>query len=179
MLQIDEVALRDSIAEQVSDRLIREENLIGEIRKKVDAKVDRLFAERVDALITAAIDAAVHNGFEREFTRVNSWGQAEGQPTTIKKELERTIADYWSTRVSAKNGKPTDSTFDNVSRAEFVMMTVCSDKFSEDMKKLALNVAGHLKDGLRGQLAKQMDSILDELFRVKSLMDQGKVEKPY
>jgi len=40
-------------------------------------------------------------------------------------------------------------------------------------------VTGGLKDGLRNQLAKQIDGLLDELFRIKSLQDQGQVAKPY
>jgi hypothetical protein len=43
----------------------------------------------------------------------------------------------------------------------------------------ALNITGALKDGLRTQMAAHMDRLLSELFHVKSLQDQGKVEKPY
>lgn len=51
--------------------------------------------------------------------------------------------------------------------------------FSAAMKQSALNVTGALKDGLRNQIGQQMDVLLNDLFRIKSLQDQGKVEKPY
>jgi hypothetical protein len=47
------------------------------------------------------------------------------------------------------------------------------------MRQSAQNITGALKDGLRNQMAYQMDQLLEGLFRIKSLQDQGKVEKPY
>jgi hypothetical protein len=82
-------------------------------------------------------------------------------------------------RVDAKSGKPTESSYSSVSRAEFLMTQICAQDFSETMKQHALNVTGALKDGLRNQLATQMDGMLSGLFHVKSLQDQGKVEKPW
>jgi len=59
------------------------------------------------------------------------------------------------------------------------MTQACAEDFSVAMKQHVTNVTGALKDGLRNEIAKQMDGMLSELFRVKSLQDQGKVEKPY
>lgn len=59
------------------------------------------------------------------------------------------------------------------------MTQICAEDFSKQMKDSAVNITGHLKDGLRNQMGKVMDDILSELFKVKSLQDQGKVEKPY
>ncbi len=59
------------------------------------------------------------------------------------------------------------------------MTQVCAADFTEGMKASVQSVTGALKDGLRNQLAKQMDQMLNDLFRIRSLQDQGKVEKPY
>lgn len=66
-----------------------------------------------------------------------------------------------------------------VTRAEYLMTQICAEDFTKSMKDSVLTVTGALKDGLRIQLAKQMDGLLDSLFHIKSLQDQGKVEKPY
>ncbi len=179
ILNIDQAALVQSVAEHVADRLIDNDDIAQEVRKKIDNRINNLFAERVDKIVADAVDDAVRNGFEREYTRVDQWGEKVGETTTVKKQLDKMIGDYWSARVNAKSGTPTESTYNTVSRAEYVMMAVCAENFSETMRSHALNIAGHLKDGLRKQMAAHMDNILSDLFRVKSLMDQGKVEKPY
>jgi len=179
MLNIDESSIRDTVAQKVADDLVNDEHLLAEVSKKVQARIDNLFAERVDVLITKAIDDAVVNAFEREYTKVDQWGQKVGQTTSVKNQLDKIIGDFWSARVSSTSGQPTERSYDSVSRAEFIMLKVCAADFSKTMQEHAINIAGHLKDGLRNQMAAHMDNILSDLFRVKSLQDQGKVVKPY
>lgn len=118
------------------------------------------------------------NGFEREYQKVDRWGSKVGDSTSVKKELERIVGTYWSERVDSK-GNRTDSNYNSMSRAEFLMLKICADDFSKAVQESATNVTGALKDGLRNQLGKQMDIMLSGLFNVKSLQDQGKIEKPY
>lgn len=180
MLKINEEDLKNAIVQQASDQILQDsDDLSGLIGKEVRARLDKIFVDRANDQIQAAIDAAVSNSFEREYRRVTQFGEPEGQPTTIRKELEKTVGNYWSAKVDSRTGKSTDSSFNAVTRAEYLMTQVCAEDFTAGLKNSVLSVTGALKDGLRNQLAKQMDGMLDELFRIKSLQDQGKVEKPY
>lgn len=180
MLNINEEDLKAAIVAKATDEILtKDDDLSGLIRKEIKSRLDKIFLDRAETQIKAAIDAAVQNAFEREYRRVTRFGEPEGQPTTIRKELEKTVDAYWSAKVDPRTGKPTDSSYSAVTRAEYLMTQVCAEDFSEGMKSSVVSVTGALKDGLRNQLAKQMDGMLNELFRVKSLQDQGKVEKPY
>lgn len=180
MLNINEEDLKKAIVEKAADELLRQDDdLSGMVSKEVSRRIQKIFVERVDAQIAAAVDAAVNKGFETEYQRVNQWGQPEGEKTTVRAQLDKLISGYWTTKVDPRSGKPTDSSYTFTTRAEFLMAQICAENFSESMKQHALNITGHLKDGLRGQMANVMDGILNELFRVKSLQDQGKVEKSY
>lgn len=180
MLNINEEDLKKAIVEKVSNEILnKDDDLTSMVAKEIKARLDKIFVDRAQAQIEAAIDAAIQVSFEREYQRVTQWGEPSGAKTTIRAELEKTINGYWSARVDPKTGKPTDSSYTHVTRAEYLMTQVCAADFSESMKQSALNVAGALKDGLRNQMGQQMDALLESLFRVKSLQDQGKVEKPY
>jgi hypothetical protein len=180
MLNINEEELKAGIIAQAADQLVRnDEDLSGMVAKEVAKRINAIFVDRVEAQIQAAIDAAVNNAFDEEYQRVTQWGQPDGPSTTVRKQLEKIVNGYWSAKVDAKTGKPSTSDYSSVTRAEYLMTTICAEDFSAAMKQSALNVTGALKDGLRNQIGQQMDVILNELFRVKSLQDQGKVEKPY
>lgn len=179
MLNINEEDLKAAIVARAADEILgRDDDLSALIRNEVRARLDRIFVDRAEAQIAKAVDDAIVAGFEREYQRTTSWGEPKGEKTSIQKELEKIVTGYWNVRVDS-NGKPTDSSYGATTRAEYLMTTICAKDFSDTMKQSALNVAGALKDGLRIQLAKQMDFMLDGLFHVKSLQDQGKVEKPY
>ena len=179
MLNINEEDLKAAIVEKAAEEILNQDDLSGMIRKEVNSRLDKIFVDRADAQIQAAIDTAVNGAFEREYQRVTGWGEPDGQKTTIRKELEKTVSGYWASKVDAKTGRPTDNSYNSVTRAEYLMTQICAEDFSATMKQSVQNVTGALKDGLRNQLAAQMDTMLNELFRIKSLQDQGKVEKPY
>lgn len=180
MLNINEDDLKAAIVEKAADEILRhDDDLSAMIRQEVKVRLDKIFTERAEAQIQRAIDDAVANSFEREYQRVTAWGEPEGGKTTIRKELEKTVSAYWSMPVEPRTGKPSSSSYNTVTRAEYLMTQVCAEDFSKTMKDSAINITGALKDGLRNQLAKVMDDVLNGLFRVKSLQDQGKVEKPY
>lgn len=179
MLNINEDDLKAAIVASAADQLLSgNDDLSGLIAKEVKSRLDAIFKDRAEAQIAAAIDAAILNGFEREYQRTNQWGEQVGPKTSIKAELGALVEGYWSARVD-RNGKPTESSYSSTSRAEYLMTQICAEDFSKAMKEHATNVTGALKDGLRNQLAKHMDLMLSDLFHVKSLQDQGKVEKPY
>jgi hypothetical protein len=179
MLNINEEDLKAAIVQKAADEILSmDDSLSSLISKEVTARLDKIFKEQADAQIRAEIDAAIKAGFEREYQRVNSWGEPNGERTSIRKELEKLVNGYWNHRVD-RNGKPSDSSYNTMTRAEYLMTEICAKDFSEAMRQSALNVTGALKDGLRAQIAKQMDEMLNGLFHVKSLQDQGKVEKPY
>ncbi|MCO7515748.1 hypothetical protein NJF44_10510 [Pseudomonas guariconensis] len=180
MLNINEEALKTAIVAQVADQLLREdEDLSDMVAKEVKKRIDKIFDERVTAQIQRAIDETINGSFEREYRRVNQWGDQEGPSTTLRKELEKTVTAYWNGKVNPGDGKPATSDYNSVTRAQWLMTKICAEDFSKEMQQHVTNVTGSLKDGLRKQMANQMDALLNDLFKVRSLQDQGKVEKPY
>lgn len=180
MLNINEQDLKEAIAQKAADEILSEDNdLTNMIAKEVKSRLDKIFIDRAEAQIQAAIDQAVQTAFDREYQRVTSWGEADGPKTSIRAQIDKVINGYWSEQVNAKTGKPNDGYGDKVTRAEYLMTQMCAKDFSAQMRQDALNITGALKDGLRNQMAEVMDKTLNELFNVKSLQDQGKVKKPY
>nr|WP_314694217.1 hypothetical protein [uncultured Pseudomonas sp.] len=180
MLNINEDDLKTAIVAKVSDELLRDgDDLSGMVAAELKKRIDKIFNERVTAQIEAAINETINGSFEREYRRVNTWGEPEGPSTTIRKELEKTVNSYWSAKVDPRSGKTASSDYNAVTRAEYIMTQVCAEDFTKHMQTSVNAVTGALKDGLRNHLAGQMDTMLNNLFHIKSLQDQGKVEKPY
>jgi len=180
MLNLNEEEVQKAIVEKVADDILNRDHDLGAmVRDEVKKRMDKIFADKAQAQIELAISEAVQGSFDREYQRVTAWGEADGPKTTIRAELLKTVDGYWAARVNARNGTLSTSSYDSVSRAEYVMTQVCAKEFTETMRESALQVTGALKDGFRGQMAKHMDELLDSLFKIKSLQDQGKVQKPY
>ena len=180
MLNFNEDDLKPAIIAAAVDQLLANDaDLSRLVSKEVASRLDKIFVDRAQNQIEAAIDDAIKDGFDREYQRVTQWGDPEGAKTTIRAQLEKIVGGYWNSVVNAKTGKPSTSSCDGVTRAEYLMTQICAQDFSDGMKSSVINVTGALKDGLRNQLGKQMDAMLADLFHIKSLQDQGLVKKPY
>lgn len=179
-LKIDHQEVIELAAKKIADAIMYDDNGIEQIAKReIEARIERVFKERADAAVSAAIDAAVGNALDREYRRINAWGEADGTATTIRKELEKLADGYWTQKVDARTGKVTDNSYNSVTRAQYVMTQVCAEDFTAQMKQAAVSATAALKDGFRKQLAGHVDNLLNELFRVQSMQDQDKASKPW
>ena len=72
--------------------MISDGELESRVKAAVDSRIDQHFKTFTgDAKISEAINAAILQGFEHEYCRVDGFGRRNGEPTTIRKELERVI----------------------------------------------------------------------------------------
>lgn len=170
-MEINQEKIEAAIVDEAVHKLIGDDDLYGRVQRGVDERINKLFADRVDALLSEAIDKIVKDGFEREYRKTDGFGRQVGEPTSIAKELEALVANYWQDRVD-RSGKKSDSSYGTTSRAEWMMMQICADDFSKEMKQHTVNVAGALKDHFRGVLQDHITVMLSDVFKVNSQGDQ-------
>lgn len=170
-MQIDQEAIQAAIIERASSDILDQWDWRDEARAMVRARIDKAFAEGLDQIVTDTINAAVQAGFDHEYRRIDRFGRPEGPVTTIRRELNDLITNYWQQKVD-KAGKPADSAYGTTTRAEYLMVQICGASFSDQVKQEAVNVAATMKDSLREQLRANTDRMLGELFRVRSVCDK-------
>lgn len=171
-MNIDQEKIEKAIIEQAVYQMTGEDELFERVRNGINARIDKLFAEKVDALVSETVSKIAAEGFDRSYQKVDTFGKPQGEKTTIRQELERLVTNYWEARVD-RNGKPTESSYSSTSRAEWMMVQICADDFSKEMKQHVVNVGGALKDHFRGVLNEHIGLLLSEVFRVNSAGDQA------
>lgn len=171
-MELNQARIEEAIVAEVAGNMFSEESLIKRVQEAVDQRINKHFTEVADAQIKAAINKAIETGFEREYQRVNSFGEPHGPKTSIRKELEKLISGYWNDQVD-KNGKPSTTSYGTTTRAEWMMTQLCAANFNDEMKQHVVNVGGALKDSLREQLHETVNKLLADVFHVRSLDDQG------
>ena len=170
-MELDKSRIEDAIVREVADGIIGEEELRDRVRRAVDKRIDALFVATADAQIRVAIEAAIKDGFDHEYTRVNTFGERQGKPTSIRAELERLVAGYWNEKVD-KRGKVASGYGADITRAEWTMMQIVAESFNGDMKQHVVNLGGALKDKLRVELYGTINRLLSDVFRVNSMDDK-------
>jgi len=171
-MQIDQEKIEKAIVDEAVYKFATDDELYTRIRDGINARIDKVFAEKVSLVVTEAVERITNEGFERSYHKTDGFGRPVGQPTSISKELEALVSNYWTERVD-RNGKKTDSSYSSMSRAEWMMAQICADDFSKEMKQHVVNVAGALKDHFRGVLNEHIASMLSDVFRVNTAGDKA------
>lgn len=170
-MQIDQATIQEAVIARLADDVVDGWRWHEELQTAVKQRVDKLFDAKVQSILDDAVSAAVSAGFDHAYQRVDNFGKPIGEPTTVRKELDKLIQDYWSQRVD-RAGKATDSTYGTTTRAQWTMAQVCGQEFSELIKSNVVSTAGAFKDGIRAQLREHVDQMLSQMFRVRSADDQ-------
>lgn len=171
-MELDQTRIEDAVVREVADRIIGEEDLYSRVKRAVDARIDLHFKTTADAQIQAAIQTAIVSGLEHEYHRIDSFGKREGEPTTIRAELEKAIGGYWNTRVG-NDGNPTNSSYHSMTRAEWTMTKLVAADFQGEMKQHIVNLGGALKDKLRAELHETVNRLLSDILHVRSAGDEA------
>lgn len=172
-MEINQERIENAIIKEAASKLIGDEDLYDRVKCAIDLRIDKLWKETAEERIRAEVELAIADGFEKSYRKVDSFGQPSGEPTTIRKELERLITGYWDQRVG-RDGKPTDSSYSSSTRAEWMMTQLVAADFQGAMKNHVVNLGGALKDALRSELHGTVNRLLSDVFKVQSLDDQGK-----
>jgi hypothetical protein len=172
-MELDQKRIEDAIVREVADKIIGEDDLYERVKRAVEDRIDRHFKTTADAQIHGAIEAAITQGFEREYQRVDSFGRREGERTTIRAELEKMIGGYWNQKVD-RTGQPSTAYGADMTRAEWLMTKLVASDFQKDMKQHVVNLGGALKDKLRLELHETVNRLLTEVFHVRTPDDEIK-----
>ncbi len=178
-LNLNQEKLFSAVVKQIADEFMsNDDSLYDSIRAELMKRIDKVFAEKIEKLLNETAEKMFKEGLEHEYVKTSQWGDKQ-ESTTIKKEMERVIGAYWNENVDSQTGNLTSSSYRAIKRAEYLMLRICSDDFNAQMKEAAITVTAQLKDGFRDRLAREVDVMLDSLFRVQSHQDQGKKPKAW
>lgn len=170
-ITLDNAAIMEAVVGRLVDEFMRtDDQLYDEVEKRISKKIDALFLKNVEPRIQQELDRALADVFHKEYQQRTAWGENEGEPTTISKELEKLMSGFWAQTVD-KDGKP--STYAKLTRAEYTMAKVLGDDFNKQTERYLVQAAAWLKDGMRDHLRGEVDKMLANLFHVNSAQDQA------
>jgi hypothetical protein len=172
-MQIDQAKIEKAIIDGAVSGFIDDGDLYERVKKGIEARIDNLFATKVAQSVTETVERIAKEGFERQYRKTDSFGRPVGEPTSISKELEAMIGNYWNHRVNLRGEPVENGAYNSTSRAEWMMAKVCADDFSKEMKQHVVNVAGALKDHFRGVLNDHVATMLTDVFKVQSEGDRA------
>lgn len=140
-----------------------------EISALVRAKVDHMSTQILDETLRSHIEEAVKLGLEQSYYRYDAFGKQVGEPTSISIEMQKLLKGYWDVKVNRK-GEP-DTGYHSVSRAEYFLTQLSMDSLIKSLQQDCVNITAELKTEFRKNLARTMNTTVNQLFNVRTDKD--------
>lgn len=172
-MELNQNAIELAVVDRLTDQIMQDWDWRDQTKTALKSAIDTAFKGGIDAIVSETVAKAVQDGFDYEYQKATDvFGKPNGQTTTIRKELSKLIENYWTAKVD-RSGKVSSDSYNTQTRAEWMMIQICGESFSKDLKQEVVNIAAGLKDGLRAQMRASMDVMLSELFHVRSSQDKA------
>ena len=151
------------------DFLDRRSDIDARFTEMISARVDAATAGKMDKAVDSALNAEMERLLCHEYTPVDLWGEATGEPTTLRTTLHDRAKNFWNTKVDAKGER---SSYGGKPRYEWLFQNTVAAEFRQAFEQNVTNIIGGLKDALKDNAHKQIDEHVNQLIKVATASDK-------
>jgi hypothetical protein len=168
-INIDKKELLELASAKLAQMHYEEEQDYQWIATRVDNEIQDVIHSRVNKAIDDALNDLLPKILTDKITPVNVWGETAGKPGTIKDILQDKALSFWNQKVDNR-GLP--CTYGNAkTRAQRLVQQEAAQAFEdamhEEMKNHFEGIVKQLKESLRENAIKDVDSMLQKLIKIK------------
>jgi hypothetical protein len=140
------------------------------LQKRIDRKAQDAIVELVQERVLEAIEARVSEiidaALEQQLQPTNEWGEAKGNPRTIR-EIILSEAEGYLTQKVDHEGKPESSTYRKSStRLEFLTRGYIRKEYAETLNQEVERVIGEIKAGINDRTEQAIKKGVQQLIGV-------------
>lgn len=165
----------EAVIEMAATKIVNEFANFDALYKKVEialeARIDKLFAERINDLVEDALNKQLDGAMRRTIQPVDIFGDPVGEPTTIQDTLAAKAKEFWTAKVDDDGKVPKRDGYYHKNRrqtrAEYMLGKVVADEFAALVKANAVAISEAFKEAVRADLHKQIDTHLDTMINPK------------
>lgn len=172
-LNIDPKDVIELAAEKVAKAILAEhDDLYETVSSRIEAEINSVITDEMRASMTETIDAKLAEETERvlqqKIVPVDIWGEAKGEPSTIREQLHKRALEYWEERVEPdrnNSGRYRVTSYGGEPRHKVVFKDIAKDAFEQAMKANVTEMVKAFRDAMRKDayavVSKHIDDIIN------------------
>ena len=148
-------------AQKITEEYYDCDHLHTLVSKAITSRVEKVFAETLNARIDTLLSETITKLVDETVTPVNIWGEATGEPTTIRQALAKKAKDFWLVKVNA-DGK--EATYNGTERWKMFLQQVSKEEFMKAIKENIDSIVQGFKEALRADTGKLLGEHIEKLI---------------
>jgi len=169
-IEMNQSELESAIVNKAVDEILGGcDDIHALITNVTKSRIDAAIGKRLNTAIEETLNAIIERSLDSEINPINTWGEREGKPTTVRAALHERAEFFWSENVDS-NGKK--ASYGGSPRYQHVLSIITAAEFDSAVKQNIVNIAGAVKDAVRKDFYSAVDSNLNKFFKINSASDQ-------
>ena len=136
-----------TVSIDIADRVYRD------IKNDVIEQANKIIGKHINEIVEGVLDGI--------YQPVTTWGEAKGEPTTIRDEFEKAILAWWNQPVDEK-GEPTTG-YSSRPRSQYIAKKSISKIVDQELRagldKMIKDTKSQVKEGLKAVVGEKIDKV--------------------
>jgi hypothetical protein len=168
-VEFDQAKVEQAIVDQAVSELLNS-NIEDSIHDEIKRQVTEALNKNLNSRIEKTLNEIMKQARDTEMCPVNVWGEREGKPTTLRVALHDRAQAFWQEKVNSEGKR---ESYGGKPRYEHALSVITAKEFDSAIKQNIVNIAGAIKDAVRADFYKVVDTQLNDFFKIKSIGDKG------
>lgn len=176
-LNIDPKDVMELAAQKVADVVLSEyDDLHDYATKQIDELISSTVTDEMRNSMVATIDQKLADETEKmlqqKIVPVDIWGDAVGEPTTLREQLHKRALEYWEENVEPdrnNRGQYRVSSYGGKPRHKLVYQDIAKTAFEEAIRANITEMVKAFRDAMRKDAYKVVSERIDKIINNKVL----------
>ena len=172
-LNIDPKDVMELAAQKVADQVLEQYEDMAEIASnRIEALINGVVTDEMRASLAATVDAKLLEETEKvlqqKIVPVDIWGEAKGEPSTIREQLHKRALEYWEEPVEVdrnNRGRYRVTSYGGTPRHKVIFRDIATAAFEEAMKANISELVKGFRDAMKkdafAMMSKHIDNIIN------------------
>lgn len=177
-LKIDPKDVLELAAQKAADTVLAEwpDDLYEYAKAKIEDRISSVITDELRASMVETIDQKLaeetEKALQQEIVPVDIWGEAKGDPTTLRQQIHKRALEYWEESVEKDRNNPgryRKSSYGGTPRHRLVYQDVAQAAFEAAIQANVTEMVKAFRDALRKDAAKVVNARIEKIINNKVL----------
>ncbi len=176
-LNINPADVLELAAQKVADAVLGENpDLYDTMQLRIEETLNSLVSEETKASMIKTIDRKLAEETEKvlsqEIVPLDIWGEAKGEPTTIREQLHKRALEYWEEKVEPdrnNRGRYRVTSYGGTPRHKLVFQDVAKAAFEEAIRANVSEMVKAFRDAMKRDASAVIGKHIDDIINNRVL----------
>lgn len=162
-IKLDAEKIIEQAANRLADEAYESVDALQMLRDEISCRIDKFLNASAQNIMDETLLREMDGIMSRQFQPVNQWGEGQGKPTSLRDEMQRLAAEFWSVKLDSKSKK---SSYGGKPRHQYMFEELAKESFASEIQANIEPVIAGFREALLNDSSKMLVKHIDRFIKL-------------